>query len=63
MKTNLIAFLIVIALALGFSWIVTCGVIFLVTLCFGWTFNWLMATGIWLCLLLVSAFVKGGSKE
>lgn len=63
MKTNVIAFLIAAAILLGISWIATCGVVFLVTLCFGWTFNWLMATGIWLCLLLVSAFVKGGSKE
>ena len=45
--------IIVLLLALAFSWIVTCGIVKLITLCFGLAFSWLIATGIWLVLLLL----------
>lgn len=49
---------IIIALAYGFSWLVTCGIIKLITLCFGLTFNWPMATGIWLVILILQSIFK-----
>lgn len=45
--------IIVFALVIGASWLMTCGIVKLITLCFGWTFTWPMATGIWLCLWLL----------
>lgn len=45
--------LIVIAL-LGFSWVVTCGIIKLITMCFGWEFSWGIGTGIWLIFVLLN---------
>ncbi len=41
-----LAVILVLALAGGISWIVTCG--------FELTFSWLWATGIWLVLFLLS---------
>ena len=49
---------IIIALAYGLSWLVTCGIIKLITLCFGLTFNWPMATGIWLVILILQSIFK-----
>lgn len=48
-----IIFIGVLAICLGFSWIVTCGIIKLITLCFGWEFSWLISTGIWLVMCLI----------
>ena len=42
-----------LAVALGISWILTCGFVFLITLCFGLTYSWMAATGVWLVLLLL----------
>ena len=58
----ILGILIVFALALGISWLATCGIIKLITLCFGLTFSWPIATGIWLCLFLLFLFL-GGSKK
>lgn len=44
--------IVLLAVAYGISWIVTCGVIKLITMCFGWTFKWSVATGIWLIICL-----------
>lgn len=45
--------IVILALAYGASWVVTCGVIKLITMCFGWTFKWSIATGIWLIICLL----------
>ena len=50
--------ILILILAYGISWIVTCGVIKLITLCFGWTFKWSIATGIWLIMCLASTVFK-----
>lgn len=49
-----LAVILVLALAGGISWIVTCGIVKLITLCFELSFSWLWATGIWLILMLLS---------
>lgn len=57
------AALILLALACGLSWLVTCGLVYLITLCFGWTFTWGIATGVWLIwIILNSIFKRGDSK-
>lgn len=45
--------IVILALAYGASWVVTCGFIKLITMCFGWTFKWSIATGIWLIICLL----------
>lgn len=44
---------LILILAFGASWIITCGLIALICLCFGWTFNWAIATGLWIVILLL----------
>lgn len=51
--------LLILALTLGLSWIVTCGLVYLVTLCFGLTFSWGVATGVWAIMLLLKAIFGG----
>lgn len=48
-----VAVIFLFSLAMGLSWIATCGIIKLITLCFGLTFSWGIATGIWLILILL----------
>lgn len=50
--------ILILALACGVSWIVTCGVIKLITMCFGLTFKWSVATGVWLIMCLASTVFK-----
>lgn len=54
-KGGAVAIVIVLCLAilLGISWIVTCGLIKLITMCFGLEFSWAVATGIWLIILIL----------
>jgi hypothetical protein len=54
--------ILVFALFLALSWIVTCGVIKLITLCFDWTYTWRVATGTWLVLQLLSTYFKATLK-
>lgn len=54
----ILIFIIVYLLALGVSWLLTCGIVKLITLCFGLTFSWSIATGIWLILWLVGSVVN-----
>jgi hypothetical protein len=49
-----LAVILILVLAGGISWIVTCGIVKLITLCFELTFSWLWATGIWFILMLLS---------
>ena len=51
--TGVIAAILIIAVLMATSWILTCGVIKLITLCFGWTFSWAIATGVWLLMFLL----------
>lgn len=55
--------IIVLVVAFGFSWIVTCGVIKLITMCFGWQFKWSIATGIWLVMCLARTVFKNNSSN
>lgn len=55
--------IIVLVVAFGFSWIVTCGVIKLITMCFGWQFKWSIATGIWLVMCLARTVFKNNSSS
>lgn len=54
-KGGAVAIVIILCLAilLGMSWIVTCGLIKLITMCFGLEFSWAVATGIWLIILIL----------
>ena len=54
---------LLVALLLGISWIITCGFIYLITLCFEWTFSWGIATGIWLVMWLLNSIFKRGSDK
>ena len=54
----IIAFIFVVILCYGISWIVTCGIIKLITLCFGLTFKWSAATGIWLIICLLRSIFR-----
>lgn len=49
----ILAIILGVILAAGFSWITTCGIIKLITMCFGWTFKWSIATGIWLVIFFI----------
>jgi hypothetical protein len=53
-----LVWLIVLAIACGFSWLFTCGLVGLICMCFGWTFSWAVATGVWLITILIGAAVK-----
>ena len=55
--------IILLVVAFGFSWIVTCGVIKLITMCFGWQFKWSIATGIWLVMCLARTVFKNSSNK
>lgn len=52
---SLVAFIFIVIVCFGFSWIATCGIVKLITMCFGFTFSWKVATGIWLIICLVSS--------
>ena len=55
--------IILLVVAFGVSWILTCGVIKLITLCFGWQFKWSIATGIWLVMCLARTVFKNSSNK
>lgn len=50
--------ILILAVCLGISWILTCGLVYLITLCFGWTFTWPIATGIWLVWLILKSIFR-----
>lgn len=56
--TGCIVAIIVLLLAMGLSWILTCGILYLISLCFSLAFSWSIATGIWLVLFLLSSFFR-----
>ena len=51
---NLLAFITVLAI----SWCLTCGILYLAALCFAVSFSLRIATGVWLLLILFSAYFK-----
>lgn len=55
--------ILAVLLAMGLSWILTCGIIYLITLCFSLAFSWPIATGIWLLLLLLSSFFRSNNSS
>lgn len=57
------AALIVFVLIAGFSWLVTCGIVYLITLCFGFTFSWITSTGIWLVIICIGGIFRTSDKE
>ena len=54
--------LLVVAMV-GFTWLVSVGIIKLICMCFGLDFSLKIATGIWLILMLVSSFFKSSVKS
>lgn len=55
---TLILMVILIALALSASFVLTAGMFYLICLCFGLAFTWKMTLGIWLLLMLISLFIS-----
>lgn len=55
--------IILLVVAFGVSWMVTCGVIKLITMCFGWQFKWSIATGIWLVMCLARTVFNNTSSS
>ena len=53
--------ILVIALVIGVSFLVTCGIIKLICLCFAWTFSWKIATGIWLGMMILRSIFSSGN--
>ena len=64
-KGGAVAIVIILCLAilLGMSWIVTCGLIKLITMCFGLEFSWVVATGIWLILCMLKSIFNVTVKK
>lgn len=55
---------LLLAIAYGLSWLITCGLVKLITMCFGWTFSWAIGTGVWLIMCLVkSVFNNTAGKK
>lgn len=51
--STIVAFLLLVVVGYGVSWLVTCGVFALICWCFGLEFSWLTATGMWLIYRLL----------
>ena len=64
-KGGAVAIVVVLCLAilLGMSWIVTCGLIKLITMCFGLEFSWPVATGIWLIMIMLRNILNATVKK
>jgi hypothetical protein len=52
----------IIAILIGFDFLIAAGIMKLISWCFGFAFSWKYALGAWLCLLLIQAYF-GKSKE
>lgn len=57
-NVDIITRIIVIAILIGLSFLITAGIIKLITVCFGLTFSWSVATGIWLTMILLKSIFK-----
>lgn len=60
---TLLLTLLLLAIIFGFSWAVTCGILWLAAWCFGLVFDLKIATGVWLILLLVKSLFKEASSS
>lgn len=52
---------LLLVVAYGVSWLVTCGLIKLITMCFDLTFSWGIATGIWLITIILKSIFKSNT--
>ncbi len=59
---GIIAYFLLLFLAYGASWLLTCGIVKLITVCFGLTFNWLIGTGVWLVMILAKSVFTHSNK-
>ena len=57
-KTSLGIKLLTFITVLAISWGLTCGILYLAALCFAATFSLSIATGVWLLLILFSAYFR-----
>lgn len=57
-----LAIILLVLLAAGVSWGVTCGLLKLITMCFGWEFSWGVSTGVWLLFVLFN-WMRKSNKE
>ena len=57
-NVDIITRIIVIAILIGLSFLITAGIIKLITVCFGLTFSWSVATGIWLTMILLKSIFR-----
>ncbi len=57
-----LAIILLVILAIGISWGVTCGLVKLITMCFGWEFRWGVSTGVWLLFVLFN-WMRKSNKE
>ncbi len=58
MKRTVLLTILILIVAYGISWIITCGIIKLITVCFGLTFKWSIATGIWLVIYILKSIFR-----
>ena len=54
---TVLAIVFVMVLAVCVSWAICAGFVCLIMLCFGLEFSFATATGVWLCFLMLGAFV------
>lgn len=59
----MITFLVCLAIIFGFSWAITCGILWLAAWCFGLVFDLKIATGVWLIFLLIKNLFKSISSS
>lgn len=57
-KPNILLILTLLALVIGVSWVLTCGILWFIARCFSIDFNLSIATGVWLCMWLVGSVFK-----
>ena len=48
---------------LGFSWLVTCGIVAAICACFELEFSWAIGTGVWLLMGLLSQVFKSSGSH
>lgn len=57
-----LAIILLVLLAIGVSWGVTCVLVKLITMCFGLEFSWGTSTGAWLLFVLFN-WMRKSNKE
>lgn len=59
----MITIFICLAIIFGFSWAITCGILWLAAWCFGLVFDLKIATGVWLIFLLIRSLFNASSSS